>query len=231
MSNKSEFDAYRKSYAQTVNDSIAFSGLKMDFFTKAKASRLVSLLKENFSELAELSILDVGCGVGTYHPLLRGEVGQIAGIDLSRDCIEEAASNNPDVAYKHYSGTKFPFADKTFDVSFAVCVMHHVPPEQWTTFASEMARVTRKGGLVVVFEHNPYNPLTRRAVNTCPFDADAVLLTRKMTVKQLRDAGLTNVEGQYILTLPAIDGVALAVDKILGRFPFGAQYYVHGIST
>jgi len=227
----SEFDAYRKSYRDTVNEAISFSGIDADFFTKVKAARLVSLLSEKIGDPKELSVLDVGCGVGTYHPLLRGRIGRISGVDPSGECIEEARCSNPDVAYIHYDGNVLPFANGEFDASFAICVMHHVPPAQWSSFASEMARITRPGGLVVVFEHNPYNPLTRRAVSTCPFDADAVLLTRKTTIQHFRDAGLENVDGRYILTVPAIDGPALVLDKMFGRLPFGAQFFVHGVPT
>jgi len=224
----SDFDAYRTSYKATVNEAISFSGLKVDFFTKAKAVRLVDLLSNELGDPKELSVLDVGCGVGAYHPLLRGQVGKVTGIDPSLECIEEAKINSPDVTYEQYDGSVMPFAEGQFDASFAICVMHHVPPKRWASFVSEMARVVRPGGLVVIFEHNPFNPLTRRAVNTCPFDADAVLLTKRTTTRFLQNASLADVEGKYILTIPAIDGAALAVDKLFGILPLGAQYFVHG---
>lgn len=224
----SEFDAYRNSYRDAVNRSISFSGLNVDFFTRAKAVRLVDLLAERVGPPKNLSVLDVGCGVGTYHPLLRGDVGRITGIDPSLECIEEGRANNPDVAYRHYGGGVMPFSDKEFDAAFAICVMHHVPPRQWDLFVAEMARVTRPGGLVVIFEHNPYNPLTRRAVDTCPFDADAVLLTKRQVTGHLENAGLADVDGRYILTVPAMKGVPLMVDRLFGKVPLGAQYYVCG---
>ncbi|EJL58071.1 methylase involved in ubiquinone/menaquinone biosynthesis [Rhizobium sp. CF122] len=226
--NNSEFDAYRTTYADTVNQAISFSGLKLDFFTKAKAVRLVSLLREKVGNPMSLSILDVGCGVGSYHPLLKDSVGKITGIDPSSECIEEGRKNNPNVDYVDYDGTAMPFGDGTFDASFAICVMHHVPPQQWNEFSREMVRVTRKGGLVVIFEHNPYNPLTKWIVSNCPFDENAVLLTKRQTASILGDAGLKNIEGRYILTVPAIDGVARVVDDMFGSLPFGAQYYVAG---
>ncbi len=225
---ESEFDAYRSTYRDAVNDAISFSGLKVDFFTKAKAAHLLNLLALKVGTPHNLSILDVGCGVGVYHPLLRGCVGKITGVDLSRECLEEAGISNPDVVYRHYSGSALPFKDDVFDASFAICVMHHVPPSQWANFVSEMARVTRAGGLVILFEHNPFNPLTRRAVNTCPFDADAVLLSKKMVSEYLLITGLKNVEGRYILTIPAIDGFPLMIDRMFGRLPLGAQYFVYG---
>lgn len=223
-----EFDAYRSTYAKAVNDSIAFSGLNVDFFTQAKAVRLVDLLATLIGPPNELSVLDVGCGVGTYHPLLRGKVGRITGIDPSAACIDEARKNNPDVSYRTYDGSKLPYEDGTFDAVYAICVMHHVPQEDWRQFSDELTRVTKPGGLVILFEHNPYNPFTRKAVSTCPFDADAVLLSKSTASDYLRNAGLRDVHGGYILTIPSIGGVLRKIDDVLGSMPFGAQYYVVG---
>ncbi len=225
----SEFDAYRSSYAETVNDSISFSGLNIDYFAKAKAEHLLGLIAEKVGDPRSASVLDVGCGVGTYHPLLRGRVASISGADPSVECVAEARANNPDVDYRDFSGGRLPFESGSVDVSFAICVLHHVPPPQWPEFTREMARVTRPGGIVAIFEHNPYNPLTRRVVSRCPFDADAVLLTKRTTESHLKSAGLTNVDGKYILTIPAIDGFFRKIDDMLSIFPFGAQYYSYGV--
>lgn len=226
--NPSEFDAYRTSYSDAVNDSISFSGLDVDFFTRAKAVRLIDLLDQMVGAPSGLSVLDVGCGVGTYHSLLRGKIGRISGIDPSSECIAEARKKNPDVNYMVHDGDILPYDDGEFDASFAICVMHHVPQAKWPQFASEMARVTRPGGLVVVFEHNPYNPLTQRAVSNCPFDADAVLLSKRQATGFFERAGLKDVRGRHILTLPSISGFLRKVDDALGALPLGAQYYIVG---
>ncbi|RWH70279.1 class I SAM-dependent methyltransferase [Mesorhizobium sp.] len=223
-----EFDAYRHSYSEAVNEAISFSGLDVDFFTRAKAVRLLDLLKSTLGPANNLSILDVGCGVGNYHPILRGKVGKLTGVDPSPECIDEAKQRNPGVFYRVSEGAQLPFDAGEFDAVFAICVMHHVPPADWAKFSSEMARVTRPGGAVLIFEHNPYNPLTRRIVSACPFDENAVLLSKRQVVHYLRGAGLSGVEGRYILTVPAIDGVLRRIDDAFGRIPLGAQYHVLG---
>ncbi|TIP36642.1 MAG: methyltransferase domain-containing protein, partial [Mesorhizobium sp.] len=111
-------------------------------------------------------------------------------------------------------GAQLPFDAGEFDAVFAICVMHHVPPADWAKFSSEMARVTRPGGAVLIFEHNPYNPLTRRIVSACPFDENAVLLSKRQVVHYLRGAGLS--------------GVLRRIDDAFGRIPLGAQYHVLG---
>lgn len=223
-----EFDAYRNSYSEAVNNAISFSGLKVDFFTRAKAARLLGLLEDKLGPTEKLSILDVGCGIGNYHALLRDKIGKLTGVDPSSECIDEAKLRNPGLIYRVSDGIELPFQDGEFDAVYAICVMHHVPPANWIKFSSELARVTRPGGAVLIFEHNPYNPLTRRAVSTCPFDEDAVLLAKKQVVEYLRGAGLREVSGRYILTIPAIEGVLRRVDDAFGSMPLGAQYYVLG---
>ena len=121
-------------------------------------------------------MLDVGCGVGSFHPLLRGMVGRLSGIDVSSASIAQARADNRDVDYRAFDGRSFPFDDAGFDLVTAICVLHHVAPAEWAHFMSEMRRVVRPGGLVCVIEHNPLNPLTRLAVARCEFDRDAVLL-------------------------------------------------------
>lgn len=140
--------------------------------------------------------------------------------------IARASAANPGVDYRTYDGRELPWPDDTFDVTFTICVLHHVPPDQWQGFMSEMARVTRPGGLAVVFEHNPWNPLTRRAVSTCEFDDGVTLLSRRTTQRLARNAGLREVESRYIMFLPFGDAVSDRTDHALGWLPLGGQYLV-----
>ena len=66
-----------------------------------------------------------------------------------------------------------------------------------------MRRVCRPGGLIVLFEHNPWNPLTRRAVRGCEFDRDAELLSRREASRLLSEAGVEDRRGRYILFFTA----------------------------
>jgi SAM-dependent methyltransferase len=139
--------------------------------------------------------------------------------------VERARALNPWAEYRDYSeGEPIPFADESFDVCFAVCVFHHVPRDQRVALAGEMRRVCRRGGLVVLFEHNPYNPLTRRAVNSCEFDRDAELLSRRRASQLLQAAGLPEPQGRYIIFFPRESGLLRSIEARLGWLPLGAQY-------
>lgn len=224
-----EFDRYSSNYTEAVDASIAFSGLRVDFFIRAKAERLLELLQAHFGRTDALSLLDVGCGVGAYHGVLRSKIGVLTGVDVSVDSLCRAKESNPDVRYHHYDGLRLPFEDACFDVAYAICVVHHVPEHNWQAFVDELARVVRPGGLVVLFEHNPRNPATRYAVWSCPFDDDAVLLSRGRSLSLLRGAGLASVRGRFLLALPATKGCLRRIDDLLAVIPLGAQYYALGM--
>jgi ubiquinone/menaquinone biosynthesis C-methylase UbiE len=224
------FDSYDQNYDSVVNSAISFCGLKVDFFTKAKARYIARILTEQLGDLARLDLLDVGCGTGNIHPFFAGKARSVRGVDVSSACIATARQRNPSVDYRYYDGNQLPFDDASFDAAFTICVMHHVPPSQWPAFARELRRVVKRGGVGLVFEHNPSNFLTRRVVSSCEFDKDAVLLPAGQTQCLLQDAGFSDVVTRYILAIPVANHVLQEIDKLFARLPIGAQYYALGIA-
>ena len=98
----------------------------------------------------EIAALDVGCGVGAFHPYVRSLLPHLQGCDISPESIARARQDNSWVDYRHYSGARLPYDDASFDFAFAICVAHHVPPADWPAFFAEMARVVRPGGIVAI---------------------------------------------------------------------------------
>ena len=221
------FDSYRGNYRDVVQSSIDFSGLPHSFFMRAKADLLRDLIARRLGPQKPV-MLDVGCGVGSFHPLLRGMVGRLSGIDVSSASIAQARTDNGDVDYRAFDGKNFPFNDAGFDLVTAICVLHHVAPAEWAHFMNEMRRVVRPGGLVCVIEHNPLNPLTRLAVARCEFDRDAVLLGAGKAQKLMAAGGLREIDARYFLLLPWEAKLARRVEGALGNLPLGAQYAAFG---
>ena len=221
----SEFDRVGDRYEELVDRSIAFSGRAHSFFLEAKARALLDVIARRVALPGDVRALDVGCGNGSLHAFLEA-LGSLDGIDPSEALIAEARERHPGVPYAVADGTQLPFGDGAFDVAFTVCVLHHIEAARRSKFARELVRVTRRGGLVVVFEHNPLNPLTRLAVSRCTFDEDSVLLGRRETRRLLRAAGARPVEQRYSLFFPWGGRPFAAAERALAAIPFGAQYYV-----
>ena len=222
------FDEYKESYSDTVNDSIGFSGLDVDFFTRVKADYLVDICTKHFGDTKDLSLIDIGCGIGNFDGLLRPKFKALTGVDISPQSVEQARSRHTDVEYHTYNGETLPFENNSFDAAFAICVVHHVPVDLWENFSKEMYRVIKPGGLAMIFEHNPSNPLTMRVVNNCPFDEDAVLLKSQKSMSLLSGADFEDVKRRYILTIPAFNKLFRAFDGLFSWMKIGAQYYVTG---
>jgi SAM-dependent methyltransferase len=222
------FDRYGADYEQVVQGSIAFSGRDHDFFLKAKILQLKELFDRHFGPRRP-DLLDIGCGVGRMHPLLQPLVATLSGTDISPASIERAARDNPDVDYRLGEAGSLPWAQASVDATLAVCVLHHVPPDERHGLISAMRRVTRPGGLVIIIEHNPMNPLTRLAVARCPFDHDAVLLRQGEAKARLRSVGLHSVRSRHFLLAPTLAKPVLALERSVAQLPFGAQYMVSGV--
>jgi SAM-dependent methyltransferase len=221
---KAQFDAYKDTYRSEVEKAISFVGGDLPFFTQAKARVLLELADDELGRADAVKALDVGCGPGETDAYLAAKLGELHGTDISEGVLEAARKRNPGVTYTLYDGERLPFADGEFDLVFAICVVHHVPPAHWRDFVTELTRVVRPGGLLAVIEHNPFNPLTRLAVARCEFDDHAVLLRRRETERLQRGAGLRPTASRYITFFPWRSNALAAIERRLGRVPLGAQY-------
>jgi SAM-dependent methyltransferase len=221
------FDGYHDNYRDVVQSSIDFSGLPHDFFLQAKADLMREKIAAHFGA-NKPDGLDVGCGVGSFHPYVRDLFARFCGVDISAKSIDQAQATRTDAEYAAYDGVSLPYPADTFDFVSTICVMHHVPPAQWPSFMAELRRVTRKGGMIAVIEHNPFNPLTRLAVNRCEFDRDAVLLRAARTESLMKQTGLTRVESDYFLFFPLKAGAVQKAERAIRKLPLGAQYMTCG---
>lgn len=219
----SEFDRHRERYTASVDEAVAFSGAEQEFYLRVKARRIIQLARDRLGP--NPSTLDVGCGIGLMHGMLQDLSPRLFGIDVAPRTLAQASKKNPG-DFVRYGGSQLPFAEGSFDLVFAVCVMHHVAPTKWHGFAEELSRVTRAGGLVVVFEHNPLNPLTRLVVSRCALDEHSVLLGRGRVRRLFEDCGLGDIEQRHILFFPWEGALWRRLEGSLGWLPLGAQYYV-----
>ena len=215
-------------YRDSVNSALAFFGRDVDFYAKLKADDLVARLDRHLGDVARVRLLDVGCGPGITDAHLVGRVGELHGVDVAGNLLDEAAAANPGARYHAFDGATLPFEDGAFDASFAICVLHHVEPDQRPSLVREMRRVTRPGGLAAVYEHNPWNPGTRVVVATCEFDVGVQLLHPAETRRLLGTAGFVPVESRYTALFPWSRPVFRKIERGLSRVPLGAQFVVVG---
>ena len=223
-----DFDDYHDNYQEKLQESINFAGADHDFFVRVKVDHLLAAINRKLGDPSEQRVLDIGCGIGITDRHLSGRVGELHGVDISSQSITQARQNNPEVTYESYEPGRLPFEDNSFDVAFTICVMHHVPPDDWTTFVAEAFRVVRPGGVFAIYEHNPWNPATQYAVSRCEFDRDAVLLSMPTSRRLSSEAGFERVEGDFILFFPRPGQIFRQIESALTWLPLGAQYCLTG---
>ena len=221
----SSFDDYANVYAKHVTGALPAGFGDVDKYARIKVEHLVEEIRANVSNRRDVAILDAGCGVGLTDSILQEYFPNITGCDVSQKSVEIAALRNPELTYVHSPDGGLPFPDATFDVVFAICVVHHVPPDHWLKFFAEIRRVLVPGGLSAIYEHNPWNPLTRRVVANVEFDRDAVLLTASQCRELALSVGMVCPAKKYILFTPLESPAWVRFERAaLSWMPLGAQY-------
>lgn len=108
--------------------------------------------------------LDYGCAEGGYHAeLLARGLDAITGVDVEAPRIEIARQQNlPNAQYEAFDGRTIPFGDNTFDGVFTNEVIEHVADDRRSI--SEMYRVTRPGGVLVLMGPNRWFPFEGHSI-------------------------------------------------------------------
>ena len=136
-------------------------------------------------------VLDVGCGTGVVAGRLADAGYDVTGVDPSAGMLAYVEEHAPGVTAAEGSATALPFDDGEFDLTMCVAVMHHIAePEAVHKSLGEMVRVTRPGGLVLVWDHNPRNPYWKHLMARVPQDDGTErLIPEAEILKGLTDGG------------------------------------------
>lgn len=216
-----KFDAYARDYSALHKQNIAASGEEPIYFAEYKRRCIERLVGPGFDE----PILDYGCGIGTLTEQLAGPFRQIHGFDPSGESLAVASRRVPGAVF-HANADAIP--DGHYGLAVMACVLHHVPVAERQGLLRLTMSKLRPGGRLVVFEHNPLNPLTRRAVATCPFDDDAILLWPREASRLLSQSGYTDVRRDFIVFLPRALAKLRPLEPYLRAVPLGAQMMLVG---
>jgi SAM-dependent methyltransferase len=222
-----EFDKFADEYRAMHAENIRMSGENPEYFAEYKIVDIAAELARD--EIVPRKVLDFGAGVGYSVPFFTRHLpaARVTCLDVSRKSLDVGAAQHGSAAeFKHFDGRKIPFDDGTFDVALASCVFHHIPHDEHVALLGEIRRTLRSGGRLFVFEHNPLNPLTRHAVNTCEFDVHAKLVRAPTMRRRLREAGFVDAAIRYRIFFPhALRGMR-PFEARMTWLPLGAQYYV-----
>jgi len=227
--NESEFDRFADEYRQLHAANISASGEAPEYFARYKIATIARLVKLGSMARPD-TILDFGAGIGSSVPHFHHYFpdARLCCLDVSRKSLAVGESRFRGKAeFVHFSGEAAPFPAGQFDLVFAACVFHHIDKAEHGRILAELHRIMRPAGHLVIFEHNPLNPLTVKAVNDCPFDENAVLIRAPELAATVERAGFGTAAATYCVFFPHALRAARSLEPFLGWLPLGAQYFVH----
>lgn len=218
---KVDFDDYTDNYNSLLRESTGFFTESEAYFAKYK----VDILRREVPATTK-RLLEYGCGIGRNIPFLRAAFPEatITGSDISAASLEIARKENPGVEFLlEQADTNVA---ESYEVIFIAGVFHHIPVRECASVMKALYQRLAPEGTIAIFEHNPFNPVTRKIVNDCPYDKDAVLLKPSKLKTLLIDSGLHMRSSAYCLFVPPLLSVLLPLEARLGWLPLGGQYWV-----
>jgi ubiquinone/menaquinone biosynthesis C-methylase UbiE len=226
-----DFDPFATRYREEHTKNVQkVSGVDSDYFSEYKIKEI-----RGFEEhTRKLKILDLGCGDGNSakYFLQHFMPEEYCGIDISSECIELACQRSlENSSFQTFDGEIIPFEDETFDLVFIANVLHHVDFSCHQQLLGECLRVLKKEGRIYIFEHNPLNPVTRKIVKDCIFDADAKLVPSRYLRKLVHQVGFSKSSKRCTIFFPRKSFFLrlLPLEKHLYWCPLGGQYYLRCI--
>lgn len=225
---ETEFDKFADEYREIHGRNIKLSGERPEYFAEFKVRETSKILAER-SLPASRRILDFGAGTGISLPYFTKYYPgwHVTCLDVSKKSLAIGEKRFPGQAdFVRFDGHVLPFPNNHFSLVFAACVFHHIAHEEHHAILAELRRVLDPAGIAIIFEHNPLNPLTRYAVNTCPFDENAKLITARTLRRRMIKAGFGSVASRYRLFFPRLLSRLRPIEPYMGWLPLGAQYYV-----
>jgi SAM-dependent methyltransferase len=224
--NASAFDDYVDNYDAACERGLQYAGESRDYFAKERVEFTRQRAGERFDGCM---ILDFGCGPGhtTPHLLEAFPGASVVGLDDSAEMIASAT--------KRFGGRQARFvsefqevAKAQFDLIYCNGVFHHIPPPERRAVMHELMERLRPGGLLALWENNPWNPGTRFVMSRIPFDRDAITLTYRESQRLLRSASFQLIGTTFHFYFPKALKALRSFEPMLRQLPLGAQYCVLG---
>src|SRR4051794_16795029 len=186
-----DFDKHARSYEALHAENLAPSGETPAYFARYKRRVVEGILGPGFAG----PLLDFGCGIGALTALLAASFSRVDGYDPSVASLELARARAPSARFFQRIDA---LPSRHYRAVVLANVLHHVAPAERAGLLRTVAALLAPGGMLIVFEHNRLNPLTRRVVSACAFDDGAQLLHPREVKRLLRDSALLDVRLDYI---------------------------------
>ncbi|MBK7894597.1 MAG: class I SAM-dependent methyltransferase [Candidatus Promineifilaceae bacterium] len=140
------------------SDKAALRGEPGYVWRSGQARRLGMI--QQWITLNDATILDNGCGLGTYLDAFAPFTPHRFGLELELDRAQKALAVAPGIVQA--MGETLPFASHSFDFVFSNEVIEHVQDDRQAL--AEMVRVTKGNGRILIFCPNRWYPVEQHGI-------------------------------------------------------------------
>ena len=211
------FDDFSSDYENKILKSFGNIDSNVSYYHSGKAK----IAKRELASSPN-KILDFGCGIGSMLKFLKENFNssKFYAYDESLKSLEHVKIKYPDVNCIHSLDTI-----EKFDLIFVSNVIHHVKSSERNDFFKKIYSLLDDNGRLLIYEHNPYNPITLKVVANCEFDIDAELINKKNLIKLCNENDFKLQKSGYIHFFPSKLKFFFNLEKYLKWFFLGAQYF------
>jgi len=136
---------------------------------------LAGFLRRNgWPQLESFRAFEAGCSTGYNLRMFvqwGGRPEHMAGIDLDPEAVDYCKAHSPEIRVHAGSADAIPERDEQFDLSIAFTLFSSVRDEAVSRgIASELLRITKPGGFVLIYDMRRRNPANRSVHPVTPVD-------------------------------------------------------------
>jgi SAM-dependent methyltransferase len=219
------FDRYAPQYDGCLNQALSATGEDRDFYAAARVRWTARCLRA--LGVSPSSVLDFGCAIGTTAPLLLSELKceTVTGVDTSSKMIEQAQQmqSSPQIQFSALRDFH-PLAE--LDCAYCNGVFHHIPVPERLAALGLIRDALRPGGILALWENNPWNPGTQYVMSRCAFDEDAVKISAAEARRMVHAAGFRVLQTDFLFFFPRPLAALRPLERFLHKVPFGGQYQI-----
>ena len=211
------FDDFSSSYENQILKSFGNIDSNVSYYHSGKAKIAKRELTFNPDK-----ILDFGCGIGSMLKFLKENFNysKFYAYDESSKSLEHVKKKYPDVNCMYNLNTI-----EKFDLIILSNVIHHVKSGERNNLFKKIYNLLDDNGSLLIYEHNPYNPLTLKVVANCEFDIDAELINKKNLIKLCNENNFKLQKSGYIHFIPSKLKFFFNLERYLKWLFLGAQYF------
>lgn len=220
----SGFDRFAAEYEAELERGLRLSGEDSAHFARERCRWLRGRLDRIGHEPRR--VLDFGCGTGGAIPHLLAELGAatVVGSDVSAASLAVARRRSGGERVEFVEPAAIPAAG--FDLVHVNGVFHHVDPAERPAALAAIRAALRPGGLLALWENNPWNPGTRLIMSRVEFDRDAIMLSAPAARRLLGASGFAALGTDFLFVFPRALSALRRLEPALAPLPLGGQYLV-----